>query len=959
MNLPTGIVTFLFTEIEGSAQLWENHLALMPATLARHDALLRAAIEENRGHVFKTAGDQFCVAFGHASDALAAALAAQRALVADLGWEGEGQDTRPPLKVRMALHTGPAEERDGDYFGPTLNRVARLLAAGHGSQVLLSDATSRLAESALPEGAALRSLGSHRLRDLRQPEHIHQLMHPDLPAEFPPLRSLQAFANNLPQQMTSFVGRQQEIAEIKALLGKRQETKGWSERTTGLMPPALRLVTLTGAGGCGKTRLALQAAAELLEEYEDGAWLVELAPLTDPGLIPQAVATVLRVSEEAGKPLVQTLTEHLQTRQTLLILDNCEHLLNACAEFASALLRTCRHVTVLATSREALSLPGERTYRVPSLSMPAPKDFGSPPSDFQSQNPTSKNESDLMQYEAARLFVERAQLARSSFAISRQNAPAIAQLCVRLDGIPLAIELAAARVRAMSVEQIASRLDDRFRLLTGGSRAALPRQQTLRALIDWSYDLLSEPEKALLRRLSVFAGGFTLEAAEAICSVEAQNTLDLLTALVDRSLVLWEDGQTTNRYRLLETVRAYARDRLLETGEGVAVRLRHRDYFLQLAQGASDHLYGPEQVRWLDRLEIEHDNLRAALEWCKADPDSLEAGLRLAGRLGQFWQIRGYVGEGSEHLAALLAQTGPQEAPSGARADALTSAGILAWQRNDLRAARDLLQEALRLRQALGDEKAAAAVLGNLATVAHTEGDMAAARNLLQQSLEANRRLQDPHGIAAALVNLGGVVLQQGDLDAAHRFSEESLSLWKQIGNRHAAAVALNNLGTVARLRGDFAAAESRAKESLQIRRELGDQQGVAWSLEAFAKLATARAYSTAPPTQADLTRAAILFGAAEALRERGGLTLVPADRQEMEEMVAKVRADLEKTAFAAAWAQGRAMTPEQAMQCALEEQRPPPTTPMREIPIQTHPSESAGAPSEGAPGAQPPRGKR
>lgn len=930
MNLPTGIVTFLFTEIEGSAQLWENHPALMPAALARHDALLRAAIEENRGHVFKTAGDQFCVAFGHASDALAAALAAQRALVADLGGEGEGQDTRPPLKVRMALHTGPAEERDGDYFGPTLNRVARLLAAGHGSQVLLSDATSRLAESALPDGAALRSLGSHRLRDLRQPEHIHQLMHPDLPAEFPPLRSLQAFANNLPQQMTSFVGRQQEIAEVKRLLA------------------ANRLLTLTGAGGSGKTRLALQAAAELLEEYEDGVWLVELAPLTDPGLIPQAVATVLRVSEEAGKPLVQTLTEHLQTRQTLLILDNCEHLLNACAEFASALLRACRHVTVLATSREALGLPGERTYRVPSLSMPALKDFGPPPSDFQSQNPTSKNESDLMQYESARLFVERAQLARSSFAISRQNAPAIAQLCVRLDGIPLAIELAAARVRAMSVEQIASRLDDRFRLLTGGSRAALPRQQTLRALIDWSYDLLSEPEKALLRRLSVFAGGFTLEAAEAVCgNTEAApptrpyahtptpDTLDLLTALVDRSLVIWEDGQTTSRYRLLETVRAYARDRLLETGEGVAVRLRHRDYFLQLAQGASDYLYGPEQARWLDRLEIEHDNLRAALEWCKADPDSLEAGLRLAGRLGQFWQIRGFVSEGSEHLAALLAQTGPQDEPSGARADALTSAGILAWQRNDLRAARDLLQEALRLRQALGDEKAAAAVLSNLAAVTHAEGDADAARNLLQQSLEVNRRLQDPYGIAAALVNLGWVALQQGDLDAAHRFSEESLSLWKQIGNRHAAAVALNNLGTVARLRGDFNAAESRAKESLQIRRELGDQLGVAWSLEAFAKLAAARAYSTAPPTQnvhgastarnqADLTRAAVLFGAAETLRESGGLPLVPADRQEVEEVIARVRTALETTAFAAAWAQGRAMTPEQAMQCALEEQRPP-----------------------------------
>src|SRR5579884_1453224 len=692
--LPEGTATFLFTDIEGSTRLWERAPEAMREALARHDALLREAVEAHRGHVFKTIGDAFCAVFAAAPDALVAALAAQRELagmVVRAASEVSGTAAEEMgLRVRMAVHAGTAQARDGDYFGPTLNRIARLLAVGHGGQVLLSQAACDLLGDALPSQAGLRDLGSHRLKDLQQPEHIYQLLHPDLPADFPPLRSLSPETTNLPVQLTSFIGREKEMEEIKRLLSRT------------------RLLTLTGSGGCGKTRLAAQVGADLLADFADGVWLVELAAIADPALVPQTVASTLGIREEPGQRLLETLQQHLKPKSLLLLLDNCEHLSAACAQLAETLLQACPNLRILASSREALGIAGELAYRVPSLSLP---ELPRLPSAEAALVPA------LARCEATRLFVERAALSYPGFALTEQNAPAVAQVCVRLDGIPLAIELAAARIKVLSADQIAARLDDRFRLLTGGSRTALPRQQTLRALIDWSYDLLSEAERTLLRRLSVFLGGWTLEAAEAVCAdashappraaamgagehaaapleagsrenaggpVAAEAVLDLLSRLVDKSLVLVEESaEAEARYRLLETVRQYSRDRLMESEEARDLRCRHRDWFLTLAEGAERRLRGPDQVAWLNRLAQEHDNLRMALEWCRAEEDAgAEAGLRLAGALWRFWRVRGYLSEGRERLEAALAQASASER-TAQRAKALYGLAALAWGQGD------------------------------------------------------------------------------------------------------------------------------------------------------------------------------------------------------------------------------------------------------------------------------------
>ena len=500
--------------------------------------------------------------------------------------------------MRAALHTGIAEERDGDYFGPSVNRVARLLSAGYGGQTLLSAPTQELVRDHLPPGAGLPDLGEHRLKDLQRPERIFQLAAPGLTSEFPPLKTLDTLPNNLPIQLTSFIGREREMEEVKRLLD-----------TT-------RLLTLIGPGGTGKTRLSLHVAADLLDldRFPHGVWLVELAPLADPSLGAPGCRFGIGRAGKCGHIHTESLKEYLHSKQLLLVLDNCEHLVEACAQLADALLRSCPDLKILASSREALGIGGETIWRVPSLSLPDPT------------HSTGANlVSTLSQYEAVRLFIDRAQAALPGFKVTNHNAPAVAQICHRLDGIPLAIELAVARVSALSVEQIAARLDDRFRLLTGGSRTALPRQQTLRATIDWSYGLLSEPERVLLRRLSVFAGGWTPEAAEAVCSgggIEEYEVLDSLMHLVDKSLVTFEQADAggaggatqegEGRYRLLETIRQYARDKLLEAGEEViqGVRDRHMGYFLKFIEEAEPRLLGVAEGPWLDRVEREHDNLR-------------------------------------------------------------------------------------------------------------------------------------------------------------------------------------------------------------------------------------------------------------------------------------------------------------------------------------------------------------
>ena len=610
--LPSGTVTVLFTDIEGSTLLLQRlGDAGYAHVFAEHRRLLRAAFEAGSGHEIETQGDGFLVAFQSARDAVLTALAAQRAITAH-PWPDGGV-----LRVRVGLHTSEPVGGGGAYVGLGLHRAARICSAGWGGQILLSRTTADLLENDMPEGASLRDLGEHRLKDLQRPEKVFQLLHPDVPTDFPPLRSLDSLPNNLPRQLTSFIGREREMAEVRRLLS-----------TT-------RLLTLTGSGGCGKTRLALQVAADLVEAFAEGVWFVDLAPLSDPALVPQTVAATLRVREEPGRPILITLSEYLQPRHLLLVLDNCEHLVGACAELAQALLRACPHLQILATSREPLRIGGETTWRVPSLSLPDLLRL-----------PLVES---LAEYEAVRLFTDRAEVVLPGFLVTDQNALAVAQVCHRLDGIPLAIELAATRVKVLPVHQIAARLDDRFRLLTGGSRTALPRQQTLRAVMDWSYILLSEKERTLLRRLSVFAGGWTLDAAEAVCSgnrIETVEVLDLLAQLVDRSLVAVDREDAEARYRLLDTVRQYAREKLQDSGEETEVHGRHREWFLDLAERTEPELLGPEQGVWLARLEAEHDNLRAALTWSQQEEEGGEAGLRLAGALGRFWWMRGHLTEG-------------------------------------------------------------------------------------------------------------------------------------------------------------------------------------------------------------------------------------------------------------------------------------------------------------------------
>lgn len=974
MNLPTGTVTLLFTDIEGSTRLVQQFGEDYAAIQTRHDAIMRQAWATHQGAVANTEGDAFFVAFANPLDAVRAAIAAQQALAAEPWPDGAS------VRVRMGLHTGQPQLGGDNYVGIDVHRAARIAAAGHGGQVLLSESTYALVKEQLPPGVTVIDLGQHRLRDLRTPKHLYQLAIPGLAVEFPPLRSLDGAPNNLPVQVTSFVGRESELAEIKELLN----LSGLQDQT------GLRVLTLIGPGGTGKTRLSLQVALEALKHFPDGVWLVELAPLSDPQLVVPAVASTLKLQATTDRPLESILIDYVRRRSLLLILDNCEHLIEECARLADSLQHACPQLRILASSREALGIAGERVYRVRSLPLP----------------PEQQRDlaSDVCDYAAVQLFRDRALAVKPDFAITADNCAAIGQICRRLDGIPLAIELAAARIRVLSPRQIAERLDDRFRLLTGGSRTALPRQRTLHALIDWSYDLLSQPECILLRRLSVFSGGFSLEAAEAVCSDQLSvssdqysvisdqyslisgqpdnrsqmtdywilNTdiLDLLDQLVNKSLVVADEHEPGMRYRLLETIRQYAQEKLLESGEATVQRERHLDFFVNLNLQARDASFALKKVQaWAEKLRPEVDNLRAAQAW--ALEHDLHAVMQLASAVTSRWNVGAQILETHRFLQMVLAraEADPAYGAEGSAENrsllaatyfsACTTAFGLGQSHETLRLA---LRSAAIAREA-DDMAAVAAALGMVATAAAFMGDLEMAGQYAAETIQLAEKEGNRLALAMVLVSslfltamsqredhdriwadwsrgiamlregedywalgigyqLAAMVVRvHGDIEKAQFYAEASLASYEMLSaaEAHFATSPRTILAELALDRGELDRAEQEFKNLLPSWLDSGNRGAVARVLEMLAFTSRARTERVnGGPAPAHLTLAATLLGAADAIRSTYQAEMTPHERVQYEAEVATLRQEMDAQAFATAWASGGSMDLDAAVDWAL-----------------------------------------
>jgi predicted ATPase/class 3 adenylate cyclase len=917
--LPTGTVTFLFTDIEGSTKLWEKSPRGMQVALTRHDAILWETIERHGGFVFKTVGDAFCAVFPTALGALEAALVAQRGLFSEAWGEEVGA-----LRTRMALHTGTTHERDGDYFGPPVNRVARLLSAGHGGQILLSSSTQELVRDHLPADTHLRYLGEKRLKDLSRPERIFQLTAPALPSEFPPLKTLESHTNNLPLQATPLIGREREVDAVCGLL-----------RSSGT-----RLLTLLGPGGTGKTRVGLQVAAELADGFEDGVFFVPIAAITDPALVAPTIARILGLSEDLQTP-EELLEGYLRDRQTLLLLDNLEQVIDA-APVVERLLSGAANLKILATSRIPLGLYGEYEFPVPPLSLPDPDSL--PPLEH------------LTEYEAVRLFVERATAVRPDFSLTEENGPAVVEICERLDGLPLAIELAAARIKVLPPRVLLDRLGNRLKILTGGARNLPERQRTLRNAIEWSYGLLDQGEKLLFGRLGVFSGGATLEAIEAVCDARGDLPTDVFdgaSSLLDKSLLRQEERAAGEpRFVMLETIHEFASVMLKESGEVETVRRAHAEYFLALAEEAEPMLWGAEDAAWLDRLEQEHDNLRAALSWAIEHEEATLA-LRVGGALRWFWYMEGYYGEGRRWLeAALDKDWGAAEAEARARAlegvgwlassqgdldraqaaaneglKLSTEAGLdkvvvadfqnvlgdAARHRGDYERATELLEKSLALHRAVKDTRGVAWSLGDLANVSSDRGSYERARVLYEEGLVLSRELGGAELLGAYLISLGDEYLLEGNPERATELNEEAAELYRGRGRKGVLQAALNNLGWSALIKGDHQKAEALHEESLALCRELGDKLTGSESIEGFACAAGAGGAAE---------RAARLFGAAEALREAAGNQQATRAHSLREPYLAAARALVSEAAWSAAWEEGHSMEFDEAIVYALEDHR-------------------------------------
>ena len=912
-------LTFLFTDIEGSTtllgRLGEDGYAQV---LARHHALIRSALAAHDGREVDTQGDAFFAVFSSPRGCVAAVLAMQQAMEAQ-AWPGGER-----VRVRMGVHCGEAARTATGLVGLEVHRAARVAAVAYGGQVLVSEAAAVLVRDGLPPGASLADLGTHRLKDLGRPERIFQLQAAGLQAGFPPLRSLgsPALRNNLPAQLARFIGRDEEVVQLRVLV------------------ESSRLVTLTGAGGCGKTRLGLQVAAGLLDGSGDGVWLVELAAVSDEDAVAMAICGALGIAAQPGRPVLDTLLDALAPQDMLIVLDNCEHLIGGCAKTADAVMRRCPGVHLMATSREPLGIGGETIYPVPPLSLPGPGD------------------SDLaaaMSCDAVALFADRARAQGARLQVDEQTAPLVVSICRRLDGLPLAIELAAARLRSLSLRGLADRLDQRFRLLTGGSRTGLPRQQTLRATVEWSYSLLHGAEQLLLGRLSVFAEGFDLDAAEAVCgfgSIEVFEVAGLLGSLVDKSLVVAEPAGPALRYRLLETIRQFAAEQLAQADGGeAAVAAAHCAHYLSAAETAALHLTGPDQGSWLARLDAEQANLRRAAEHAASRPGGTIQVLRLGVALRRYWRARHRGEEALALLRPVLDRPGARADPELFAAAVLTAA--IAARFFDVAVARQLGDQAVTLARQVHTSRLLIESLAALSSFCFLAGeperglspgheaverarqlgddvllgesltayllcgdfiDLAHARPLLSEAIACTQRSGD-HLCASFLANNAGMLaLRAGDVPAARAYLHQAAQAVRAIGNEEDPHLSVN-LGLILRQDNDPDAARSSFEAGLRMSRRNGDRFGIAYASLGLACLAA---------DTGCWHRAAVLHGIAQAFLDRTGQPWQEPEARYRQDSLDQVRGHLGHEQFERAYASGMTLRSAEALDLAAGKNHPP-----------------------------------
>ena len=866
-ELPTGTVTFLFTDIEGSTRLAQDLGEGWPPLLEHHREIARAAWAEQDGVEIGTEGDSFFVVFSSAPPAVAAAVAVERGLAA------EAWPTGAEIRVRIGMHSGEGLLSGGSYVGLDVHRAARIASAAHGGQILLSATTRALVEGSLPDGVTAREMGEHRLKDLSRPERIWDLVVDGLVSDFPALKTLNAVPNNLPTQLTSFLGRQHEIAEARQLL-----LDG-------------RLLTLTGPGGTGKTRLSLQIAADAADSFTDGIYFVPLGTISQSDLVVPTIAQALGLVDPGTHPL-DRLVDSIGARRILLVLDNFEQVNDAAPQIADLLARAPR-ISVLVTSRSPLRVSGEQEYPVPPLDVPDPKHL-----------PDLEK---LSTYESVALFVERAMGVRPDFVVTSANAPAVAEICVRLDGLPLAIELAAARIRVLTPQAIMDRLGDRLKLLSGGARDLPERQQTLRGAIAWSHDLLEEDDQRVFARFAIFAGGATLDAIERVAfdPAEATDPLDAMASLVDKSLVRQEsepDGEP--RFRMLSTIREFALEQLGERGEADLLADRHAAWVLELVEGGAASIFGPDQKEILDRYEREHDNIRAALGRAIAS-DHAEMAMSIFAACWRFWQMRGYLAEGREHAERVMALPGSTDFPD-ARAAAVEAAGGIAYWQGDLPVARGWYDEALQFARAAADEARIANALYNLTfTFTLEHEDQVKAKTLVEEAVEIFRRLGDEAGIGRSLWGLGSYHYYFGDFEGGIKLAREGLEIFRRIDDRFMTGWSLYAVG-IYNLKVDRQAMRAALEEALPLFTSTEDKSSYALVFDAFAALYY---------TEGDVGRAVRLAGYVEAIEASTGTGLAKMNRDFAGFYPDTLTSDPE---LAAAFAEGQRFTIEQATAVAL-----------------------------------------